>query len=99
MYILTSQLTFVIAELLNLIAALNQSGIDNIEVGFKTPVNPSDTEFDGLFRYCTESQLQFLQENTRSKYAFMINAKVIITAGEADQALLDSCIDPARVMN
>lgn len=79
-----------------LVAALCESGIDIIEVGFKTPVNPSDSEFDGLFRYCTESQLQFLRNDSRAKYAFMINTKEFISQGEASQTLLDCCIRPAE---
>ena len=79
-----------------LVAALCLSGIDIIEMGFKTPTSPSQSVFDGLFRYCTESQLQFLRDDSHAKYAFMINAKEFISNNEASQTLLDCCIHPAE---
>ncbi len=77
----------------SLIRALNLAGVDIIEVGFKTPACHMGEEFDGLFRFCPESQLDFLADHQRSEYAFMINAREFISQGEADQGLIDSCIN------
>ena len=58
-----------------LVNSLNSSGVDIIEVGYKSPKTHTEKTFEGLFRFCTESQLDFIKRNDRAQYAFMIDAK------------------------
>jgi 4-hydroxy 2-oxovalerate aldolase len=76
-----------------LFPALNSSGVDIVEVGYKAPPQPG---FSGLYRYCPETQLQFLRPLDRVAYAFMIDAKEFLSHdGSVDRAFVDRYI-PAR---
>jgi 4-hydroxy 2-oxovalerate aldolase len=78
------------------IKALNRARIDIIEVGYKAPRSHISKTFEGLFRFCPESQLQFLKEYTQAQYSFMIDAKEFIQGGHADFSLLKGSLLPEK---
>jgi 4-hydroxy 2-oxovalerate aldolase len=57
----------------SLIGSLSKAGVDIIEVGYKSPKTHKADNFEGLFRYCNNAQIEKL--SPRSNYAFMIDAK------------------------
>ena len=79
----------------SLVASLNAAGVDIIEVGFKTPIERITDDCAGLYRFCSESQLEFLKDYRRSEYAFMINANEFVDGGRASKALIERSIYPA----
>ncbi len=73
-----------------LIIALNDSGVDIIEVGYKSI---EKDQFYGLFKYCTEPALTYLKEYSAAEYAFMIDLKEFLRPdGELNIEGLDSVI-------
>ncbi len=74
------------------IASLNGSGVDIVEIGYKSPRIHREKTFEGLFRFCTESQLNFLKKTDRVKYAFMIDAKEFLHGDKADKSLVSETI-------
>ena len=78
-----------------LIDCVVRSGVDIIEVGYKTPATADTGDFGGLFRYCPESQLNFLREHTGSQFAFMVDAKEYQSDGRLDTDTLKATILPA----
>ncbi|MFN3917688.1 MAG: aldolase catalytic domain-containing protein [Flavobacteriales bacterium] len=72
-----------------LIAALNQAGVDIIEVGYKSLPKQG---YYGLFRYCNEKYLSFLSKYTHSAYAFMIDTAEFVQDGKVQSHLLDTII-------
>ena len=77
------------------VQSLIHAGVDIIEIGYKTPGIKKEKHFEGLFRYCTESQLRFLDKYPRAQYAFMIDTKEFLTDNKPDQKLISRCIPPA----
>lgn len=75
-----------------LVAALARSGIDLVELGYKSPDN---SRYFGLFKYCPDDQLEYLREFEGPEYAFMVDAKEFICEGTFDPTLADACIQPA----
>lgn len=75
------------------VAALNKSGIDIIEIGYKSLAKG---QFYGLFKYCTESQLEFLKDNKDVEYAFMLDAKEFVQNDKLDVIALKKCVKPKR---
>lgn len=72
----------------DLVAALHTSGVDIIELGYKSTVT---NEFFGLLRYCDEPLLRdILPKEGRAQYAFMIDAKEFLTPdGAIDSTAVD----------
>jgi 4-hydroxy 2-oxovalerate aldolase len=79
-----------------LVKSLYRAGIDIIEMGYKSPSNHKGNGFEGLHRYCNESQLVFLKEFSGLEFAFMIDAKEYIHNNEIDYQEVDTSIGPAR---
>lgn len=77
-----------------LIMALNESGVDIIEVGYKSCDNSG---FGGLFKYCNESMLQYLKDYTHSEYAFMIDIKEFMVGDQVNLTALDQCVQPTNI--
>ncbi|HTY53225.1 MAG TPA: hypothetical protein VMB35_08525 [Methanomicrobiales archaeon] len=75
-----------------LVAALSRAGVDIIEVGFKSPHTHREKGFEGLFRYCNESELGFLRNHRNLSYSFMVDAKEFLKGERADPSLVDECI-------
>ena len=82
------------AKAKKLIDSLNQSGVNIIEIGYKTPV--PQNEYFGLFRYCNEDFLSFLNKDDSADYAFMIDVKQFIKGNEIDTEALDEQIKPSE---
>lgn len=78
----------------SLVTSLNKAGVRVIEIGYKSPAAHKLTVFEGLFRFCTESQLGFLQENQSAEYAFMIDAKEYLAGQSADPRAISETIVP-----
>lgn len=74
------------------IQSLNGSGVDIVEIGYKSPRTHQEKNFEGLYRFCTESQLNFLKKTDRVKYAFMIDAKEFLHGDKADRSLVTETI-------
>lgn len=73
------------------IRALNNAGVDIIEVGYKTPNTHNSKSFEGLFKFCTESQLRFLEEYSSVEYAVMVDAKEFLTESHVDYSAVMDC--------
>ena len=78
------------------IKSLNKAGVDIIEVGFKTPPSKKTKSFGGLFLYCNESQLDFLNKEDKADYCFMINTQDFFVDGQLDLSLINTCIKKAE---
>jgi 4-hydroxy 2-oxovalerate aldolase len=78
----------------DLVKALNSAGTDIVELGYKSPKVHNEIGFEGLFRFCPESQLAFVKEYTNAKYAFMIDAKEFVVNNQVDKSLIYDCIIP-----
>jgi 4-hydroxy 2-oxovalerate aldolase len=76
----------------NLVAALSRAGVNIVEVGFKSPHTHREKGFEGLFRYCNESELGFLRSHRNLYYSFMVDAKEFLRGNQADPSLVDECI-------
>lgn len=72
------------------VEALNKAKVDIIEIGYKSK---SEKEFAGLFKYCNEDYLSFLNKNDYSKYAFMVDIKEFIVNDSIDYTSLDQIIN------
>lgn len=74
-----------------LIESLSKSGVDIVEMGYKSSTMDG---FWGLFRYCAEGQLEQIKKYNL-EFAFMIDAKEFIRKDETvDEDLLKRCIKP-----
>ncbi|MDD1667401.1 MAG: hypothetical protein LUO96_02925 [Methanomicrobiales archaeon] len=80
----------------DLVAALSRAGVDIVEVGFKSPHTHREKGFEGLFRYCTESELPFLRDHHELAYSFMVDAKEFLKGDSADPSLVEECIPPGE---
>lgn len=81
---------FNVSRAKELIGGLNASGCQIIEVGYKSP--PSKKKYYGLFKYCNEDYLGFLQKADNSEYCFMIDIKEFICHNDIDEEALNKCI-------
>ncbi|MBT3261226.1 hypothetical protein HOC37_01800 [bacterium] len=73
-----------------LIDALSKSGVDIVEMGYKSL---NTNQFYGLCKYCSESQLQFLKRYPNMEYAFMLDAKEFLLAdGQINKEALYSIV-------
>lgn len=73
-----------------LIIALNESGVDLIEIGYKSSDQDS---YGGLFKYCNESMLSYLRNYSNAEYAFMIDLKeFLLNDGSLDLVSLDGVV-------
>jgi 4-hydroxy 2-oxovalerate aldolase len=79
-----------------LISALNKAGVDIIEVGYKSPASHKISGFEGLFRFCTESQLEFLRQQKPAEYSFMIDAKEFQKGSSVDRSAVSESIAPCE---
>lgn len=70
------------------IAALEASGIDIVEIGYKSK---EINKFYGLYKYCTEELLEFLHDYSKLEFAFMIDVKEFIKS--------DNSIDYVKLKN
>jgi 4-hydroxy 2-oxovalerate aldolase len=77
-----------------IISALSNAGVDIIELGYKSPFIHTEKTFEGLFRYCTESQLKTLPTTKGVSYAFMIDAKEFISGEDVDADRVRNTIPP-----
>lgn len=77
---------------LSLISSLNKAGIDIIEVGYKSPSSHKISGFEGLFRFCTESQLTFLRHQKPAEYSFMVDAKEFLDGDRVDESAVSETI-------
>ncbi len=76
----------------NMIMALSTSGVDIVELGYKAPVSHKAEGFEGLFRYCNESQLLFLKD-CPVNFACMLDVKEFIREDQTvNFDLLETCI-------
>lgn len=75
-----------------LLKALNNAGVQIIEVGYKSPL--SAQKYFGLFRYCNEDYLDFLSKDDPAEYAFMIDVKQFLNEGRLKEEALDEVIRP-----
>ena len=73
------------------ISALNKAGVDIIEVGYKSR---NVEGFFGLFKYCNEDYLGFLEKYDNAEYAFMLDVKEFYTNGNLDVKALDTIVRP-----
>jgi 4-hydroxy 2-oxovalerate aldolase len=77
----------------DVISSLNYSNVDIIEIGYKSPKKKNPRKFEGRFKYCNNSLLDFIPKNIGSaEYACMIDASDYIQDGMPDLNLLDSTI-------
>jgi 4-hydroxy 2-oxovalerate aldolase len=83
---------FDINQAKRLISALNNAGVNIVEIGYKSA---NKDKYYGLFKYCNENYLDFLYEFTGSEYAFMIDAKEFLTSRGIDYKKLDEIIKNA----
>lgn len=79
-----------------LVSSLNASGVDIIEIGYKSPSTHRDKNYEGLYRFCTESQLLFLKNNDNVQYAFMIDAKEFLDKDHVNVDLVNKTIPLCR---
>ncbi|MFH1317983.1 MAG: hypothetical protein ABIH71_03100 [Candidatus Omnitrophota bacterium] len=63
-----------------LVAALDLSGVNIIEIGYKSKVKD---KFYGLYRYCSDSQLEFLQDYKNVEFSFMVDVKEFVTGDQS----------------
>jgi 4-hydroxy 2-oxovalerate aldolase len=76
------------------VEALNRAGVRIIELGYKNPGVKKIKTYEGLFKYCTESQLKFLNVPRQVEYAFMVDTKEFLINRSIDRKLIDKCIPP-----
>jgi len=77
----------------DVISSLNYSNVDIIEIGYKSPKKKNVHKFEGRFKYCNNSLLDFIPKNNRSaEYACMVDASDYIRDRIPDLNLLDSTI-------
>lgn len=79
---------------IQLVEALNASGVDMIELGYKSIDRDN---YYGLFKYCNEELLIDITSQTDAEYAFMIDAKEFIHAdGTIDKEGINEVVVPAE---
>jgi 4-hydroxy 2-oxovalerate aldolase len=76
------------------VESLDRAGVNIIELGYKNPSRKKIKTYDGLFNYCTESQLKFLHDIRQVDYACMVDTKEFLTNNSLNHNLIDSCIPP-----
>lgn len=76
------------------VEALDRAGVNIIELGYKSPRRKKTKNYEGLFKYCTESQLTFLHDLRQVEYACMVDTKEFIADNKLDQNSIDRCIPP-----
>ena len=77
----------------DVISSLNYSNVDIIEIGYKSPKKKNLHKFEGRFKYCNNSLLDFIPKNIGSaEYACMIDATDYIKDRMPDLELLDTTI-------
>jgi 4-hydroxy 2-oxovalerate aldolase len=74
------------------ITSLDQAGVDIVEIGLKSI---PDEQCSGLFKYCNEDYLDFLNSYTNTCFSFMLNVKEFGSNCVFDDKSLDSIIRPA----
>ena len=75
------------------ISSLNYSKVDVIEIGYKSPKKKDSHKFEGRFKYCNDSLLDFIPNNKGStQYACMIDASDFIKDKAPNLDLLDVTI-------
>ena len=74
------------------VSSLSAAGVDIIEVGLKSA---KDSQCSGLFKYCNEDYLGFLNDYPDTEFSFMLNVKEFIKDGELDRKGLEEIIRPA----
>lgn len=79
---------------LAIVTALTNAGVDIIELGYKSPATHKEKNFEGLYRFCTESQLQHLPAAKGVSYAFMVDAKEFFSGDEVDADRVQETIPP-----
>ncbi|MBN2735029.1 MAG: hypothetical protein JXQ82_09265 [Methanomicrobiaceae archaeon] len=72
--------------------SLSNAGVDLIEIGYKSPQSHSSKSYEGLFRYCNESQLRFLTNYPDTEYAFMVDTKEFLIDNKVNIKAIDECI-------
>lgn len=77
----------------NLIAALVESGVDVIEVGYRSL---PQKKYCGAFKYCPESALGFLAKYPNVEFAFMIDVKEYVVDDKLNEQLLNSVFKPKK---
>lgn len=77
----------------DVISSLNYSKVDIIEIGYKSPKKKNLHKFEGRFKYCNNSLLDFIPKNIGSaEYSCMIDASDYIKDRMPDLELLDTTI-------
>lgn len=77
----------------DVISSLNYSNVDIIEIGYKSPKKGKLRKFEGRFKYCNDSLLDFLPMKAGSaEYACMIDASDFIQDNKPNLALLSRTI-------
>lgn len=76
------------------VESLIRAGVNIIELGYKNPSVKKTKTYEGLFNYCTESQLQFLLPLRQVEYACMVDTKSFLRNYSIDRTFVDNCIPP-----
>lgn len=77
----------------DVISSLNYSNVDIIEIGYKSPKKTRLRKFEGRFKFCNESLLDFLpKKNGSAEYACMIDAADYIQDNKPNLQLLERTI-------
>lgn len=76
------------------VEVLDRAGVNIIELGYKNPSQKKSKTYEGLFNYCTESQLHFLHDLHHIEYACMVDTKGFLINNSIDQDCIDSFIPP-----
>lgn len=75
-----------------LLAALDRSGVDIVELGYKSVRREG---FYGLYRYCAEGQLGFLRDHPRLAFAFMLDTKEFLDERDClVETRVTECVPP-----
>lgn len=76
----------------DLLSALDKTGVDIVELGYKSPTYD---KYYGLFKYCPESELSYVKQFKNLKFAFMIDVKEFMNKeGKLEFSLLEKNILP-----
>jgi 4-hydroxy 2-oxovalerate aldolase len=74
------------------VESLILAGVNIIELGYKNPSVKKTKTYEGLFNYCTESQLEFLLPLRQVEYACMVDTKSFLRNHSIDRTIVDNCI-------
>ena len=77
------------------VAALVKANINIVELGYKSSLHRKNGIFQGLFRYCPESQLEFLRSFSTLQFAVMLDVKEFILEKSVDQEALQNALQKA----